>query len=557
MDKVTGRNILLVDPEIELCSVISSKLQSEGFSCFIASNLQEGQKILQERNINLVISETHLPDGGGLDLLERESKEVPVIFLAACSGIENAKKALRSGAFDYLEKPVDLNKLADVVKHGLRYAQEYAGNERRNSTSVVDVADTSSAQVSHLDELTGLASHRYVIEKLPELYRQCRKEGLPLSLCLIDLEGFREFNTQEGLSAGDLVLIEVAKRLQQMVRRGDIVGRYGGDEFLVLLPGADKDATSKLAGRIIENFRTHICHIANQKFALNVCVGIVEIEIENDSNEIELFDRVIEAIHHAKLQGPGSVVVWNPQLTREVSLFDYSQESSEPMPDYESINIMMWRFRELNRKVTNVTMEALRVLVAAVEARDPYTKDHSVRVATFSRYIAEELDLPQSQTQMIHSAALLHDIGKIGISDAVLTKPGKLTEEEFSLIKQHPVIGVRILEQTRFFTSELPIIKHHHERFDGTGYPDGISGDSIPLGSRIITIADSTEAMLARRSYKEALDVGFVLQQLREGLGRQFDPMLAEMALKMIQQGILNKLWRTLQINTPEEVSAA
>jgi putative nucleotidyltransferase with HDIG domain len=219
-------------------------------------------------------------------------------------------------------------------------------------------------------------------------------------------------------------------------------------------------------------------------------------------------------------------------------------ESDSPVPDYESINIMMWRFRDLNRRLANVTSESLRLLVAAVEARDPYTKHHSVRVASFARYLATELGLPERQVRTIHSAALLHDIGKIGIPDAILTKPSRLTEQETELIRQHPLIGVNILEQARFFVAELPLVKHHHEWFNGNGYPDKIMGQDIPLGARIIHIADATEAMLARRSYKKPYELEHTVRQVRDGAGRQFDGMITDVAIKLMRDGVLERLWK-------------
>jgi len=216
---------------------------------------------------------------------------------------------------------------------------------------------------------------------------------------------------------------------------------------------------------------------------------------------------------------------------------------------------MMWRFRELNRRLANVTSESLRLLVAAVEARDPYTKHHSVRVASYARYLAMELGLPDRQVRIIHSAGLLHDIGKIGIPDAILTKPSRLTEQETELIRQHPNIGVNILEQARFFVAELPLVKHHHEWYNGKGYPDGIAGQDIPLGARIIQIADATEAMLARRSYKKPYELEQTIRQIRDGAGRQFEPMLTDIAIRLMRDGVLERLWKNATGSKDDELA--
>jgi diguanylate cyclase (GGDEF)-like protein len=536
-------HILLVDPETDLCDVLSAKLGPEGVLCRRAGGVGEVWPLLEKEPIHAIISEMVLPDGPGLDLLKgmaERNLDIPIIYLTGYGGVEWAKTAIRGGAFDYFDKPVDLVKLAAAVRNALRAKADYAGPERRKCTSpTVDQAAPASR-----DELTGLASHRFVLEQLPILNQECCKKGIPLTLCLIDIDDFRKFNTRQGLSIGDLLLIEVSRRLRRIVRINDIVGRYGGDEFLLVLPGADQKAAQGLAERIKDNFRQEKWTMVREQLDLPFCIGIAEVDWDESSHTLEFLDRALEAVHHAKLQGPGSVVAWNRQLIREISLNVDLTEPDQHAPDYESIKIMMWRFRDLNRKLTNVTAESLRLLVAAVEARDPYTKHHSVRVASYARFMALELGLPDGQVRSIHSAGLLHDIGKIGVPDAILTKPSKLTDPEMGLIRQHPLIAVHILEQARFFAAEVILAKHHHEWFNGKGYPDHLAGQDIPIGARILQIADSTEAMLARRSYKGPYELEKTIRQIREGAGRQFDPALAELAVRLMQDGILEKIWK-------------
>jgi diguanylate cyclase (GGDEF)-like protein/putative nucleotidyltransferase with HDIG domain len=534
--------ILIIDPDTEFRSHVAAWLSEQGIHCLQTGGLTEAMAILERKPIKAIISELVFPDSSGLDLLRiltDRNQEIPVIYLTAQGELEWAKTAIRRGAFEYYEKPIELKKLLDILRKALR-EMFYFGPERRRSALSLQV---ERIDPTARDELTGLASHHYVLETLPGLYDQCYRQGKPLTLCLIDIEGFRQFNTRQGISAGDLLLIEIGRRLRQIVRTRDIVGRYGNDEFLLVLPGADQKSTHGLMERILKNFQKKKWPTVAENLDVHMCVGVVEVNREENIDSMEFLDRAIEAVYHAKFQGPDSIVAWRPSLSREAPFEIDLEQPDRPVPDYESINIMMWRFRDLTRRLANVTTESLRLLVAAVEARDPYTKHHSVRVADFARCMAMELGLPEAQVRVIHSASLLHDIGKIGVPDAILTKPQKLTGQETDLIRQHPIIAVNILEQARFFVAELPLIKHHHEWYNGNGYPDGLQGESIPLGARIIQVADSSEAMLARRSYKAPFDVGHTLDQIVKGSGEQFDAEIAALAVRLIKEGLLDQIW--------------
>jgi len=175
-------------------------------------------------------------------------------------------------------------------------------------------------------------------------------------------------------------------------------------------------------------------------------------------------------------------------------------------------------------------LDSVRALVGAVEAKDPYTRQHSEQVAHYAVHIARCLDLDDRQIESIRVASLLHDVGKIGVPDEILRKPGRLTEAEFAHIRRHPVVGEEILVHINLFRTEARLVRHHHERWDGQGYPDGLAGAAIPLGARIIQTADCIDAMLMTRTYKNAYPPARMLTELQRCAGTQFDPRLAETA---------------------------
>ena len=193
-------------------------------------------------------------------------------------------------------------------------------------------------------------------------------------------------------------------------------------------------------------------------------------------------------------------------------------------------------FQKNDMEYSEIQNQFVDVFLMALGASDAYTKEHSNRLSFLAREIGRELKLPPVEIKKIVLAAKLHDIGKIGISDTILLKPSKLTNEEFDEIKKHPVIGFNMLQRLSIFSHISDYILYHHEKFDGSGYPEKISGDNIPFGARIISIADAVDAILTKRSYKEPKPVEYAVEELKKNSGTQFDPMVAKFAIKVIEE---------------------
>ena len=187
---------------------------------------------------------------------------------------------------------------------------------------------------------------------------------------------------------------------------------------------------------------------------------------------------------------------------------------------------------ELSSRAKQASLDSVRALVRAVEARDPYTRRHSEQVTHYAVSLATAMDLPEAMVESIGVAALLHDVGKIGIPDGILTKSGPLTDEEFAYMRRHPAIGADILANISLFSREAQLVKFHHENWDGSGYPDGLTGEECPIGARIIRVADSVDAMLMERTYKKAFPVQTMLNELARCAGKQFDPQVAAAAVQ-------------------------
>jgi putative nucleotidyltransferase with HDIG domain len=190
------------------------------------------------------------------------------------------------------------------------------------------------------------------------------------------------------------------------------------------------------------------------------------------------------------------------------------------------------------QEVENSYLSAIQSLAVALEAKDRYTAGHSQRVSRFAMMVARGLELPAAEVRTVGQIGLLHDIGKIGMDDKVLNKPGKLTKEEFDLIKQHPVIGAQILAPVRSLESHLPGIRHHHEAWDGSGYPDGLQGDSIPLTARIVCLADSFDAMTSTRPYRPGRTLQQAIEEMRRCSGTQFDIRCVDAFVTILQREV-------------------
>jgi HD-GYP domain-containing protein (c-di-GMP phosphodiesterase class II) len=193
----------------------------------------------------------------------------------------------------------------------------------------------------------------------------------------------------------------------------------------------------------------------------------------------------------------------------------------------------------LYRNISDMFNDTIMALASAIDARDPYTKQHSQRVSEYSVIIAEELGLSQEEIEQVRIGALLHDVGKIGVKEAILQKPGRLTEDEYAEMKAHPVTSGNIMSAVRRFKTMLPALYHHHESYSGKGYPRGLHGEEIPLLARIVAVADTFDAMTSDRPYRKGLPLETAVEEIRKNIGVQFDPRCAEAFFQAVRKGRL------------------
>ncbi|MBA3844341.1 MAG: diguanylate cyclase [Actinobacteria bacterium] len=352
------------------------------------------------------------------------------------------------------------------------------------------------------DPLTGLGNHRHFHERLQRELALADPEDAPVSLCFLDIDDFKRINDRFGHPAGDRILSLVAARLRQ----GGESFRLGGDEFAVLLPGSDEQTAVAVAESIV----ARICDAdLGAVGALTVSAGIATYPRHGRERDslIRLAD---SALYWAKEHGKNQVRLARPEVAE--------------LPEFRRVAAGIDRAARFR---------AAASLAHAVDSRDTYTGSHSERVAALAGQIAELLALAAEDVELIRLAASLHDVGKLAIPEEILQKPAALADGERRLLERHPQIGHRMLESL----GVEPIadwVLHHHERWDGSGYPSQLAQESIPLGARVIFVADAFDAMTSSRRYRQARTIDEAVLEVERCAGSQFDPEVVHAFLAVV-----------------------
>jgi diguanylate cyclase (GGDEF)-like protein len=342
------------------------------------------------------------------------------------------------------------------------------------------------------DPLTGLGNHRHFHERLQRELIHAEDEHAPLTLCFVDIDDFKKINDRFGHPSGDRVLSQVAARLRQ----GGEAFRLGGDEFALLFADHDEEGALTAADSIVERIAAldldHIGHVT-------VSAGLATFPVQGHGRD-ELIRLADSALYWAKEHGKNRVRLWRPDV---VELSELKRLAAGP--DRAA------RYR------------AAASLAKAVDARDTYTGSHSERVSDLAARVAQRVGLDPEQVELTRLAGSLHDLGKLAIPEEILRKAGTLTDSERLVLERHPQIGFRMLDSLGV-DPVADLVLHHHERWDGAGYPDGLAGEEIPLGARIIFVTDAYDAMTSDRIYRPRRSSRAALVELQRCAGTQFDP---------------------------------
>ncbi len=494
--------IIADDPDQQ--RLIDRLLDRAGFCVATAQDAREGMDLINHQRPKVILCDYGLPDGDGVQLCAsvRRNPELSGVYfiLMSASGCHHLpSEALNAGADDYLSKPIGHQELIARVRVGTRM---WTMHDQLRRAAMVD-------------GLTGLYNHDHFNRVLEQEMRRARRYGHPIALIMLDIDFFKAINDTFGHLVGNTTLEEIARVLREAVREEDIIGRFGGDEFTVILPEARTVDARQVADRIRAALARSLRLDELHRHIVTASLGIADSDDPRVKCSADLVDLTDRALYRAKRLGRNRVVC-------ACELDDAAEFVSTIQAD--EIETLRRRVAVLSVRTKDVYVQSIAALLQALDEKDPYTARHAINVAFYAREIATQIGCSPGSVKTVYNAALLHDIGKVGIPDRILLKRQPLTPMERMVIEQVPLIGMRIVDHLRILESEIQIIRHQREHYDGSGFPGGLTTNQIPVGSRVLLVADAFDAMTTNRVYRKRRPIDEAVAELDRLMGTQFDP---------------------------------
>jgi putative nucleotidyltransferase with HDIG domain len=501
MTNAIKENILFVDDEEDILEVATEFFDFKGYQVFTAKNGREAISILESEKIDCCFTDINMPEMDGLELAEyirKNDNTIPVVIMTGYPSLENTIKTLKNGVVDYLIKPVNLNQVEITVQRVLR--------ERRLFIENILLAK----EVEGKERLAKL--NKELLYKVEELYTLNRIMS--------------EFTT---ISTSSELFNKVVDATME-------IARADGASFFLVNEAVDKpyEVVSKSSA---PNGDLSADSPELRKLIGEIMVDDVPLLISDNRNagnlppSIRSFMMVPLKIREKIFGVLTARVTASPNRFTEKDLYYLSFMTNKAAYTIENL--------ALYENIYENLFSTLYAFVKTIEARDPYTQQHSSRVTSIAVAIGKEMRCTNEELDILNFSGMLHDIGKIGIRDDILLKPGRLTAEEFEKIKEHPAIGASIVEQLGLWDREKEIIRCHHERWDGAGYPGGLNKENIPILARILSVADVYDAIASDRAYRKKMEEERILKIINEGAGAQFDPNVVDVFNKLYEDGII------------------
>ncbi len=506
--------LLIVDDEPLNRVLLESILRVLGYESRSAANGQQALEMLDE-NIDLILLDVNMPEITGFEVVRRiraaESfSDVPVIMVTALSSMQDRLTAVEAGANDFICKPVDKTELSIrvasqlKVKHAQDAVKTYQfdlESKVEERTQSLQEANEKLAKLATTDALTGLANHRGLVSHLEAVIEQANADGKSCGVLFIDLDHFKALNDSFGHAVGDSVLSELGQLLKRTIAEEGAWGRWGGEEFVCILPDTNYTEALDLAERVRSSVAQNVfntgCHMT-----CSIGVALSPGDGTARSTIAEAADR---AMYVAKALGRNQV-----------------RAASDVLSSFAAL-------RAENPSREDLALEGLvQALMSLVEARDVTTAAHTNVVRALATRLAIAMNLSAEEVHFVALVGQLHDIGKVAVPDSILLKKGPLSADEWQIMRGHVGIGAEVVKRVPSLRVLSPAIRAHHEKWDGSGYPDGLVGEDIPLAARIVAVADAFAAMTADRPYRLAQSNEIALTEIYRLSGTQFAPEVVD-----------------------------
>ncbi len=510
--------ILFVDDEESILEIASEYFLRSGYEVITATDGLEAVEALEDNRVDCCFTDINMPGMDGLELAEHirtMDNTIPVIIMTGFPSLDNTLRTLKNGVVDFLIKPVNLEQMEICVQRVLRERRLFVDN------------------ILLKKELEGKERLEKVNRELAERNHELGAIRKELESSNLELgEKVDDLNVLNSIMTDFTTVRSTGGMFRRMVNMSLELAGAERSAFFVINEELNRpieivsSAPGSGSGRVGEEYGKFLMDAAGGGSPLIVAESGENAGLPPEIGSfmaipLAIRDKVIGLLTASS--GPGGKCFTEKELYYLSMMTNKAGYAVENLFLYENIS------RNL--------VSTLKAFVSAVEAKDAYTKEHSTRVAEVAVSLGAELGCTEEEMDILQYAGQLHDIGKIGVSDAILTKPAALTDEEYEDIKQHPVIGAGIVGELGLWDRESEVIRHHHERFDGNGYPDGLSGEGIPYLARILSVADAFDAMDSNRSYRKKFDSEKIRRNIEEGRGTQFDPVIADAFLRLHGRG--------------------
>jgi len=436
----------------------------------------------------------------------------------------NLKKVKQLGFFDYIcdeDRP-------EITTFKIARALDSFELKRRILNLEMHLLEKNKRieKITLVDPLTDCYNWRYFLSAVTKELNRASRHFYSISFVGIDIDHFRQINELYGITVADAVTRELVKIIKEILRKEDVLSRWRSDEFFIIMPHLKNRDAHAVARRISDAILSHYFKYENIKLRIKASIGVVSSPEDNLFNTRDIINALDKCLNAAKRKGGNAIVLFSESHLKPVA-------QKKAKVNLEDLKV---KIDKMNMMLTRDLLEMIYGFARAIEAKDLYTGRHVEITALLAEEIAKNLRLPPSEVENIKHAAVLHDLGKVGIDKAILVKKGKLSARERDIIKTHPSIAAEILREIHALRGAVPAVLYHHEHYDGSGYPLGLKGDEIPLSARIVAVADVYQALTSDRPYRKAYSKSKALEIIKHETGTHFDPRIVKIFLKVVNK---------------------